>query len=442
MAYSVRDYLYGSVRQLQPKILPAAQHEIDESLIDSDALFVMDKLREAGFIAYLVGGSVRDLLIKRVPKDFDISTSALPEQVKQLFSRRCILIGRRFRLAHVRFGHKIIEVSTFRSGDNDGDLILQDNEWGTPEQDVLRRDFTINGLFYDSSTHSLIDYVGGWEDIQKRVLRTIGNPMIRFKQDPVRMLRLLKFRARFAFEIDADARKALVQSRDEIIKSSPARLLEEIFRMLESGSSAPFFMMMAESGLLKLLFAPMHHFLLGRYGQEVFKYLSVIDKIHQNHPKNPIERPLLIACLLFPILETELQTQYLAKDKVPHLGDVMMLTSAILKAVLNASFSHFPRRISSTAGFILATQFRMTPLSGKRHPRLKLLHMKEFTLALKFLKIRALVNEKYQEDFQFWDNLYKQTTRHGERRLHPHPPPHSKTPYREKTQVKDTVHEL
>lgn len=412
---------------MQPRILTASEHEIDESLIDTDALYVMSRLRESGFTAYLVGGSVRDLIAKKIPKDFDISTSALPEQVKQIFNRQCILIGRRFRLAHVRFGHKIIEVSTFRTGENDSGLILRDNQWGTPEQDVLRRDFTINGLFYDPSTHSIIDYVGGWEDVKKRVLRSIGDPSVRFKQDPVRMIRLLKFRARFAFEIETEARKALIKNREEIIKSSPARILEEIFRMLESGSSAPFFMLMTESGLLGCLFPSLNHFLLGKYGQEVFKYLSIADKISQNSPKNPIDRTLLTACLLFPILETELQTQYISKGLVPHIGEVQLLTSAVIKAVVSSSFSHFPRKISSTASFILATQYRLTPFSGKRHPRPKLMKMKEFDLALKFLKIRALVNEKYMSDYNFWINSRKQHEKHGDKRGHHHPPPSNRS---------------
>src|SRR5262249_1655161 len=154
---------------VKPKIYHAQDHHIDLNLIDPDALYVLDRLRAAGFVAYLVGGSVRDLLVKKMPKDFDISTSALPEQIKALFKRPCILIGRRFRLAHIRFGRKIIEVSTFRTGENVEDLILQDNVWGSPEEDVLRRDFTINGLFYDSADQTVIDYVGGWEDIQEGV---------------------------------------------------------------------------------------------------------------------------------------------------------------------------------------------------------------------------------------------------------------------------------
>jgi poly(A) polymerase len=412
---------------VQPKIYPVNEHEIDQNLIDPDALLIINKLRDAGHIAYLVGGGVRDLLLKRCPKDFDISTSAFPEQVKQVFHRNCILIGRRFRLAHVRFGHKVIEVSTFRSGENDSDLILHDNKWGSAQEDVLRRDFTINGLYYDPSSHTIIDYVGGWEDIKKQILRTIGNPTIRFKQDPVRMIRLLKFRARFNLEIDSESHKALINCREEITKSSPARVLEEIFRMLESGASAPFFLLMTEAGLLELLFPTLTHFLGGKYGNEVYRFLESADKINQVNLKNTLDRSILIACLLFPILENEIQMQYLAKDIMPHIGEVMELTSTLLKAFMTSSFSHFPRRISTTAGFILATQYRLTPLTGKRHIRPKLFRIKEFQFALKFLKLRAIVDEKHLESYSSWSNLYRNHEKHGERRHHPPPPIDNRT---------------
>ena len=161
---------------MNPKFYPFDTHKLPLEKIDPDALYVMEKLRLNGYIAYLVGGGVRDLLLGHKPKDFDISTSAEPEQIRHLF-RNCILIGRRFRLAHIRFGKKIIEVSTFRSGDNETDaLILRDNKWGSPEEDVLRRDFTINGLFYDSATQEVIDYVDGYADVQKQLLRTVGQP--------------------------------------------------------------------------------------------------------------------------------------------------------------------------------------------------------------------------------------------------------------------------
>lgn len=411
---------------MRPKIYFAKDHGIDPSLIDLDALCVLERLRQAGFIAYLVGGSVRDILIKKNPKDFDISTSARPEQIKAIFQRQCILIGRRFRLAHIRFGHKIIEVSTFRTGENDSDLIIQDNVWGTPEQDVLRRDFTINGLFYDSSNHSIIDFVGGWEDIQKHTLRIIGEPETRFKQDPVRLLRLIKFQARYGFHIDVTTAEAIPICREEIVKSSSARILEEIFRMLESGASAPFFRLMAEHRFLGILFPRLMQALRTSSGKRVFHYLACADQIYQHKGKNTLDRAILSSCLIFPLLEQELDNQFLSKKKVPHIGEITLVASTLIKEILLQAFSHFPRRISSMIVSILVAQYRITPLSGKRHYREKLLRHKDFDLALKFLKIRALVDAQYVDIYTSIRNQYRQLSRPGE---HKHPsssrqPPH------------------
>lgn len=411
---------------MQPKIYFIQDHDIDTNLIDRDALYVLEKLRQAGFVAYLVGGSVRDLLVRKVPKDFDISTSARPEQIKAIFQRKCILIGRRFRLAHIRFGHKIIEVSTFRTGENASEsLILHDNEWGTPEEDVLRRDFTINGLFYDHSNQSIIDYVGGWEDAQQKVLRTIGNPEIRFKQDPVRLLRLIKFCARFNFNIDPATEDAIHVCRLEIVKSSPARILEELLRMLESGYSARFLQLLAQYGFLSLLFPALAQFMHTSHGKSIFHYLASADQIYHHKGKNVLERSVLTSSLLFPILEKEIEKQYLSKKKIPHIGEITILASNLIKDVLIKSFSHFPRRISAIVISILVAQYRITPLSGKRHYRERMFRHKEFELALKFLKIRALVNENLVETYTSIRNQYRQFVRHGDHRKH-HPKPSEK----------------
>src|SRR5580704_16290622 len=211
-----------------PRIVPRQEHPISRRNIDPDALKVLYRLKESQHIAYLVGGSVRDLLLGRHPKDFDIGTSAHPYQVKRLF-RNCWIIGRRFRLAHVKFGTKVVEVATFRkqipagteeepvapipqpplptgAGSEDPDdidrLIHHDNTFGTPEEDAFRRDFTLNGLFYDIETRSIIDYVGGLGDIRARVIRSIGDPVERFQEDPVRMLRAVALAARLDLTID------------------------------------------------------------------------------------------------------------------------------------------------------------------------------------------------------------------------------------------------
>lgn len=406
---------------MKPKVYFIKDLGIEPSVIDPDALYILERLRVAGFTAYLVGGSVRDLLTKKIPKDFDISTSARPEQIKSLFQRQCILIGRRFRLAHIRFGHKIIEVSTFRTGESHDELIVQDNEWGTPEQDVLRRDFTINGLFYDASNHTVIDYVGGWEDIQNGILRTIGHSETRFKQDPVRLLRLIKFRARFNFDVEPITEDAIHSCRKEIVKSSPARILEEILRMLESGSAAPFIRLLDHYGFLKLLFPTLASFMKTNQGKLIYRYLASADQLHQHKGRNVLERPVLAACLIFPLLEKELDREYLSQSNTPHIGEITLLASNLIKDVLIKSFSHFPRRLSSLMISILVSQYRLTPISGKRHYKEKMFRYKEFELALKFFKLRALVNEKLVDSYTSTRNQYRQYVRHGEKKHHPPP---------------------
>lgn len=371
--------------------------------VDPDALFVMEKLRQAGFIAYLVGGSVRDLLLNKTPKDFDISTSAEPEQIKKLF-RNCLLIGRRFRLAHIRFGSKILEVSTFRSGSNESDaLILRDNEWGTAEEDVYRRDFTINGLYYDSSNQTVIDYVGGFQDLEKKYLRTIGQPFLRFKQDPVRMLRLLKFRARFGFEIDHDAHIALLETRHEITKSSPARVLEELLRMLESGASRSFFQLLSDYGLLQLMLPEIAHFLETKEGEEIYSYLQEVDAncYHINMP--PVDRAILLCCLLYPIFQKRIQTRYIDRNRHPHLGEIQSEAYDLVGDVFKV-FLQIPRKLRMEAVSILTCQYRLTPVDKKKLKILRIPNDPNFFLALQFLEIRSFLEPGLQMIWEEWQN--------------------------------------
>lgn len=406
---------------MQPKVYSVTDHDIDSNLIDSDALFVLHKLREAGYLAYLVGGSVRDLLLKRTPKDCDIATTALPEEVKHIFQRRCLLIGKRFRLAHVRFGHKVIEVATFRSGENESELIVRDNVWGTPEEDARRRDFTINGLFYDPLDHSVIDYVGGWEDIHNNLLKTIGDAEVRFKQDPVRMIRLLKFRARFGFDISPEAKRALVKCKSEILKSSSARVLEEILRMLESGAAAPFFHLLAESGLLKLLYPSLNEFLANGSGDEIFYYLTAADQINQSLGKSPLDRCILAACLIFPLLKQEIQKNYISQGTVPHIGEVLMATSTAMRKFFTGTFTQFPRRMTAVMNSVLSMQYRFTPLSGKTHHHPRVFRQKDFSAALMLFKIRALIDKSLIDNYTSWKTQYRMYMRQSERRGHATP---------------------
>ena len=220
--------------------------------IDPDAMKVVRRLLQAGHEAYLVGGCVRDLYLGRSPKDFDVATSATPEAIRKAF-RNSRVIGRRFKLAHVFFGPKIIETSTFRTApqqDDDDPLITHDNEWGTVEDDARRRDFTINGLFYDVESRRVVDFVDGIEDLERGVVRTIGDPVLRFREDPVRMIRAIKFAARLDFEIEPGTWQALLEVAPDIVRSSRARLLEEIYKLLRSGASRRCFELLLSAGLL------------------------------------------------------------------------------------------------------------------------------------------------------------------------------------------------
>jgi poly(A) polymerase len=272
--------------------------------MDADALKVLYRLKNNRFIAYLVGGGVRDLLLGRRPKDFDIGTDAHPQQVKKLF-RNCFIIGRRFRLCHVRFGRKVVEVSTFRrqaeveSGES---LIRRDNTFGTPEEDAFRRDFTVNALFYDIATFSVLDYVGGLEDLDQRVIRTIGDPAVRFREDPVRMLRAVALAARLQFTIDRDTLEAMRFMRGEIVKSSPARLLDEFYKILRQGASRRTFELLHETGLLAYLL-PEADQAISEGGERLLGSLTRLDEYRNSGVVAPemFTNAILLGTLLVPL---------------------------------------------------------------------------------------------------------------------------------------------
>ncbi len=232
---------------------------LDHALIDGDAERVVRRLTKGGFTAYLVGGCVRDLLLGLHPKDFDVATSATPNDIRATF-RNCRIIGRRFRLAHVFFGKKIIETATFRAnpredeGDDDGDLLIRrDNVFGTETEDARRRDFTINGLFYDFEREDVIDHVGGLPDLEARLVRTIGDPDVRFREDPVRMLRAIKFAARCELDIEPATYAALLRQRDEIRKSAPPRVVEEVYRLMRGAAARRSLELSLTTGVLDVL---------------------------------------------------------------------------------------------------------------------------------------------------------------------------------------------
>ena len=241
---------------LEPHILERAEHPVSRRDIDPDVLKVLYRLIKAGQLAYLVGGSVRDLMLGRRPKDFDVATDAHPQEVRDLF-RNSRLIGRRFRLVHVFFGPKNIEVATFRKQAEgvtvDDPLIRHDNTFGTPEEDAFRRDFTVNSLFYDPQTFRVIDYAGGVPDLRARLIRTIGDPELRMREDPVRMLRAVRFAAKLGFEIESATLAAIERRRCDLAKASMPRLVEETYRTIGQTGAARALVLMEELGILEQL---------------------------------------------------------------------------------------------------------------------------------------------------------------------------------------------
>ena len=327
-----------------PVVVPRADHAISRRRIDPDALRVLYRLHEHRYAAYLVGGSVRDLLLGRQPKDFDIGTDAHPYQIKRLF-RNCWIIGRRFRLAHIKFGLKTIEVATFRrnipassaddevagaadvhagaagpqaGGDLNGtpvlvasspepppesNLLHRDNTFGTADEDALRRDFTISGLFYDIGTQSVIDYVGGLDDLEQRVLRSIGDPRVRFVEDPVRMLRAAVLGARLGFDLDPLVIEAIAEHRGLITQASPARLIEEYYKILRSGYAEASFRALHRLRLLELITPQLAH-----VSDAVWDSLARLDRYRLLFPAAPpqLTNAILIGTLVMPMgsLET------------------------------------------------------------------------------------------------------------------------------------------
>ncbi len=294
----------------KPKIVPRSEHGISRRDIDPDALKILYRLHEEGHRAYLVGGGVRDLMLGIRPKDFDIATDARPRRLKRMF-RNCRIIGRRFRLAHLHFpGDKIIEVATFRSsGESDevvreGELIRRDNVFGTPGEDARRRDITINGLFYNIGDFSVIDYVGGVDDLRSRTIRTIVEPERSFREDPVRILRAIRHAIRLDFRIEEDTRRALQKEKHELVKVNHARLLEELYKDLTSGRARQFFETLEREGILDVLIPDLARALAGdgrRQAQDLF-YRS-LERLDQRIGAGaPSSHAVALGALFSPIV--------------------------------------------------------------------------------------------------------------------------------------------
>jgi poly(A) polymerase len=392
-------------------IRPREAHNISRKNIDPDALRVLYRLSGAGFTAYLVGGSVRDLLMGRQPKDFDISTDAHPNQVRRLF-RNCYLVGRRFRLAHVIFGRKVIETSTFRkppqAGEADegvpGGLYQhEDNTFGTPEEDAKRRDFTVNGLFYDIRTFSVIDYVGGLRDIERRTLRSIGDPNIRFREDPVRMMRAVRFAARLDFGMDWSCRRALRRHHAEILNASTPRLLEEIMRLFGHNCAAKAFRLLWEYRLMSVLLPEVHTFVerTGGSRSPLWRYLDAFDKDPCNAEAS---NGLRVAMLYAPL--------YRARIEGLAGGTGFINGYEVAQEILEplARRMTLPRQTFFTACMLLDGQRRFEE-GARRARRMRMVRHDLFQEALALRRIVLTAAEEDLASLREWEALAEQAQR-------------------------------
>lgn len=406
-ASSLESPLISDPQITAPRIIPRPEHCISRANISNAALRVLYGLKDAGFKGYLVGGGVRDVLLGQKPKDFDVATDALPEQIKALFPR-CLLIGRRFRLAHVRFGREVIEVATFRaapgeaSGDdrhqNDEGRIVRDNAYGTLEEDAWRRDFTVNCLYYDIANFSIVDYTGGMEDLARRQLRLIGDPVTRYREDPVRMLRAVRFAAKLDFEIEQSAREAMAECAPLLADMPAARLYEEVLKLFMAGSAVRSFDLLREHDLFRYLFPQTDH-ALSRDPQSPASQLvrrGLINTDERVRDSKPVTPAFLFAALLWPAVEQNGQDEdddgASALQRVEEAG-----SEAVSKLLPHVSL---PRRFSQVTREIWEMQPRLLNYRGQRAQ--SLLTWPRFRAGYDFLLLQAQSGADVGQRAEWW----------------------------------------
>ena len=385
--------------------IPREQHVISRRDISPNALRVLYRLREGGFGAYLVGGAVRDLLLGLHPKDFDVATDATPEQVKSLF-RNCRLIGRRFRLAHVVYGREIIEVATFRANIDDGSgdreledgRLVRDNVYGTIEDDAIRRDFTCNALYYAIEDFSVRDYVGGYEDVQARVMRLIGDPETRYREDPVRMLRAVRLAAKLDFTIEPATAAPIPLLAPLLGEAAPARLFEEMLKLFLSGHAVASFERLEAHGLLGALLpetaAALRSNRSGALRRMLVQGLANTDaRVAADEPVSPA---FLFALLLWPAYcraLAGLQAQGMHAEEAQRRAADRVTLHQVQTIAL-------PKRFSLPMQEIWLLQQRFSSRQRKRVFRL--LANPRFRAAFDFLVLRLAASDSHAADVEFW----------------------------------------
>jgi len=403
-----------------PRIIPRPEHPVSRQHFSDAALKVLYRLHNAGFQAFLVGGCIRDALLGHMPKDFDVATDATPEQVKDLF-RNSRIIGRRFRIVHVRFGREVIEVTTFRgkpsddhsdhiSQQSDDGLLLRDNVWGSIEEDAIRRDFTINALYYNIADFSIHDFADGVRDIEARTLRLIGDPATRYREDPVRMLRAVRFAAKLNFQLDPATEAPIHEAAPLLLQIPPARLFDEVIKLFMAGQGVVTFQLLRRYGLFAMLFPEADEAMAELPWAERLVELALESTDRRIAEDRPVTPAFLFAALLWA--PVQLRQADLEAEGMPPIPALQ--TAA--QHVLSRQLQHIsvPKRFSLPMRDIWDLQQRLPLRRGKRvfqtreHPR--------FRAAYDFLLLREEAGE-LDPGLGDWWTAFQQADEHEQRRL-------------------------
>lgn len=401
---------------MEPVIISRPDHIVSRKQISSAALKVLYGLKDAGYTAYLAGGGVRDLLLKRSPKDFDVATNATPEQVKQVF-RNCRIIGRRFRLAHVYFRGEVIEVSTFRAlkptEDTDADdshvvdesgVVMRDNVFGTPEEDALRRDFTVNALFYNIADFSVIDYAGGIGDLEKQVIRVIGGPVERFTEDPVRILRALRFAAALGFDIEESAREAIRTEAWRLEACSSSRLYEEIQKMFACGQSRRLFELAKELKVFEHLFPELGAWLNAPDGENETRWLEqTFRQIDRWRDAGIDIDPALLFALVFGEYHEWVARRIMGEEGLSHAEALVEATHRHIRQLCERI--RIPKAVTAEVAQIMAAQPRFLKTTAKNASRL--IRHRSFPGAFLYFKFAARALDRNGPELAWWDDQRK-----------------------------------
>ncbi len=391
---------------VEPRIVPRPEHAISRANISPNALKVLYRLKGAGYDAYLVGGGVRDMLLGREPKDFDVATNALPEEVKKLFGN-CLLIGRRFRLAHVRYGREVIEVATFR-GPSEGDevegtrsetgRILRDNVYGTLVEDAFRRDFTVNALYYNIADFSVVDFTDGMDDLKAGLLRLVGDPERRYREDPVRMLRAVRFAAKLGFRIHPKTEAAMLALAPLLADIPPARLFDEVLKLFLGGCAVQTFELLRHYGLFKYLFPQTDAWL--SHEEDNFPLTLLVRALANTDLRLAEAKPVTPAFLYAALLWEPMRHAAASREAegASELAAMQEAASEVVEAQLH--HTSLPKRFALPMREIWMLQARLTRITGMRP--LKLLSHTRFRAAYDFLLLRAEAGEPIQTLCEWW----------------------------------------